>query len=350
LQHVLGLTVKSNCSLSCDPNTGLLAYPAGCVIVLYNPRNGKQTPIHNPGNKNITCLRFSCDGTHIATGESGHQPCVRVFSVADRSQLIAFDSHKYGISCVTFSPNMKYVVSVGFQHDQVINVWDWKNNSLAASNKVSTKIKSVAFSHNNNYFVTVGNRHVKFWYMEPTPDKCTLPIKGRSAILESYRNQLYCDVTCGLGSDDDLTFAITRSGVLCQFNARRTVEKSIQLKVRHCDTLTTIPDMVVCGGSSGSILVFSSSSLLPLHILPPPGTIRLNFCSTFVWLVLTSRICVSTTPEILANTIDIRSMWMHTIFADHSLLVYDIMDFSSPQTHALSTFHSSSVWDIKVKY
>jgi len=34
--------------------------------------------------------------------------------------------HKYGVSCVAFSPDGKYVVSVGNQHDMLVNVWLWK--------------------------------------------------------------------------------------------------------------------------------------------------------------------------------------------------------------------------------
>jgi WD domain, G-beta repeat. len=65
-----------------------------------------------------------------------------------------------------FSPNQKFVVSVGCQHDMIVNVWDWKNNVKIASNKVSNKVKSVTFSESGNYFVTVGNRHVKYWYLQ----------------------------------------------------------------------------------------------------------------------------------------------------------------------------------------
>lgn len=65
-----------------------------------------------------------------------------------------------------FSPSNKYVVSVGSQHDMIVNVWDWRNNVKVASNKVSSKVKAVCFAENGNYFVTVGNRHVKFWYLE----------------------------------------------------------------------------------------------------------------------------------------------------------------------------------------
>lgn len=57
-------------------------------------------------------------------------------------------------------------MSIGSQHDMIVNVWDWKNNIKIASNKVSTKVKAVAFAENGSYFVTVGNRHVKFWYLE----------------------------------------------------------------------------------------------------------------------------------------------------------------------------------------
>ncbi|GIX88603.1 hypothetical protein CEXT_152061 [Caerostris extrusa] len=119
---------------------------------------------------------------------------------------------------------MKYVVSIGSQHDMVVNVWDWRNKQKVASNKVSystiyllelelwvgpssdgpvvqifkvnwktvakqrlewekvlvpfshsrkalspswavesieEKVKALSFAAGGNYFVTVGNNHVK---------------------------------------------------------------------------------------------------------------------------------------------------------------------------------------------
>lgn len=50
----------------------------------------------------------------------------------------------------------------------IVNVWDWKSSIKVASNKVSTKVKAVSFSENGRYFVTVGMRNVKFWYLEHT--------------------------------------------------------------------------------------------------------------------------------------------------------------------------------------
>ena len=71
-----------------------------CTIVLYNARKNRQFFITNPSRKTFTTLDFSEDGNHMVTGECGHQPHVRVWDVHDRSQIVEFPGHKYGINCV----------------------------------------------------------------------------------------------------------------------------------------------------------------------------------------------------------------------------------------------------------
>lgn len=41
-----------------------------------------------------------------------------------------------------------------------------QKNLLVAANKVSSKVSAVSFSDDSSYFVTAGNRHVKFWYLD----------------------------------------------------------------------------------------------------------------------------------------------------------------------------------------
>lgn len=117
---------------------------------------------------------------------------MRLWDVAERRQVAELQKHKYGVSCVAFSPNSKYIVSVGNQHDMMVNVWAWKvrvtrpqsarldkanvdnerdvvvlqKDVVVAANKVSSKVTGVSFSEDSSYFVTVGNRHVKFWYLD----------------------------------------------------------------------------------------------------------------------------------------------------------------------------------------
>lgn len=54
---------------------------------------------------------------------------------------------------------------------------------------------------------------------------------GRSAILGEQRNNYFCDVACGRGKCGDSTYAITRSGLLCEFNNRRLLDKWVALRV-----------------------------------------------------------------------------------------------------------------------
>lgn len=67
-------------------------------------------------------------------------PCVRVWDVAERTQVAEVQCHKYGVACVAFSTNGCYVVSVGFQHDRTVSVWEWKVSLVVTSYELSTLI------------------------------------------------------------------------------------------------------------------------------------------------------------------------------------------------------------------
>ena len=58
-----------------------------------------------------------------------------------------------------------------------------------------------------------------------------MPLMGRSAILGEQRNNYFCDVGCGRGEMGDSTYAITKSGLLCEFNNRRLLDKWVELRV-----------------------------------------------------------------------------------------------------------------------
>lgn len=54
---------------------------------------------------------------------------------------------------------------------------------------------------------------------------------GRSAILGEQRNNDFVDVACGRGEMADSTYAITKTGLLCEFNNRRLLDKWVELRV-----------------------------------------------------------------------------------------------------------------------
>ena len=97
-----------------------MAYPAGCVIVLLDPSHG-QRHIINTERKAVTCLSWSSDGDgQLVSGESGHKPAVKVWSVESLSCLVSLTGHKFGVRSVSFSPDNKFVISVRIEYMLVL--------------------------------------------------------------------------------------------------------------------------------------------------------------------------------------------------------------------------------------
>uniref|UniRef100_A0A3P9HU76 Translation initiation factor beta propellor-like domain-containing protein n=1 Tax=Oryzias latipes TaxID=8090 RepID=A0A3P9HU76_ORYLA len=272
LEKVLGITTVSSSGLTSDPNTGLIAYPAGSVVVLLHPLRNQQNHILNGSKKPFTAVAFSHDGKHLATGESGHRPCVRVWEVRG-SQVAEVQSYKHGVSCVAFSSNSGYIVSVGYQHDMTVSVWDWRKGSIVASNKVSSEVLSVSFSQDSSYFITAGNRHVKFWYLDASREQQvygTVPLIGRSGLLNDHKTSVFCGVACGRGLVASNTYCVTSSGLLCLFNRVRYLEAWVDLKTSSASCLAVSEDFIFCGCADGVIRVFSPDRLQYLTTLQRP--------------------------------------------------------------------------------
>ncbi|TSK58026.1 Mitogen-activated protein kinase-binding protein 1 [Bagarius yarrelli] len=345
LEKVLGITTWGNSGLACDSNSGTVAYPAGCVIVLLNPTKNSQQHIINTSRKTITALAFSSDGKYLVTGEHGHLPAVRVWDVADGSQVAELQQHKYGVGCVAFSPNSKYIVSIGYQHDMSVNVWAWKKNMLVAANKVSSKVTAVSFSEDSSYFVTAGNRHVKYWYLEPcNSNKLTAPVPllGRSGLLGDLQNNNFCDVVCGHGEKSKSTFCITSSGLLCEFNEKRMLDKWVDLQTGTARALCVTEDLIFCACAEGTVRVFTPSDLHFICTLPRPHHPSSRASHLF------SNNPDVRYPDSVAVTYDPVNLWLSCVYSDHSLYVWDVQDLQRVGKVYSGLYHSACVWDLQI--
>uniref|UniRef100_A0A8C2DWE0 Mitogen-activated protein kinase binding protein 1 n=1 Tax=Cyprinus carpio TaxID=7962 RepID=A0A8C2DWE0_CYPCA len=357
LEKVLGITSAGNRALACDPHSGLVAYPAGCVVVLLNPKKNKQHHILNSSRKTITTLSFSPDGRYVVTGESGHMPAVRVWDVAERTQVAELHNHKYGVACVAFSPNSKYIVSVGYQHDMIVNVWAWKKNVVVAANKVSSKVTAVSFSDDSSYFVTAGNRHVKFWYLDHTKSSkvnATVPLLGRSGLLGELRNNFFSDVACGKGLKANSTFCITSSGLLCEFNDKRMLDKWVELRVsdEHTTSMATSlsvsEDLIFCGCADGTVRAFSPTDLHFICTLPHPHSLGTDIATVIEASHLFAFKENVRCPDTVAVSYDPTNRWLSCVYSDHSLYVWDVRDLRKVGKVYSALYHSSCVWSMEV--
>ncbi|XP_060773754.1 mitogen-activated protein kinase-binding protein 1-like [Neoarius graeffei] len=352
LERVLGITTSGSSGLTCDPCSGTVAYPAGCVVVLLNPTKNGQQHIINTCRKTITALAFSSDGKYLVTGEYGHLPAVRVWDVADGSQVAELHEHKYGVACVAFSPNSKYIVSIGYQHDMSVNVWAWKKNMLVAANKVSSKVTAVSFSEDSSYFVTAGNRHVRYWYLEPCNSNKQLPapvpLLGRSGLLGELQNNNFCDVACGRGGKSESIFCITSSGLLCEFNEKRMLDKWVDLRTSTASALFVTEELIFCACAEGTVRVFSPFDLHFICTLPRPHHLGTNLSVVTQASHLFSNKPDAHYPDSVAVTYDPANLWLSCVYNDHSLYVWDVRDLQRVGKVYSGLYHSAGVWDVQI--
>nr|XP_020023768.1 WD repeat-containing protein 62 isoform X2 [Castor canadensis] len=351
LEKVLGITAQNSSGLTCDPGTGHVAYLAGCVVVILNPKENKQQHIFNTARKSLSALAFSPDGKYIVTGENGHRPAVRIWDVEEKSQVSEMLGHKYGVACVAFSPNMKHIVSMGYQHDMVLNVWDWKKDIVVASNKVSCRVIALSFSEDSSYFVTVGNRHVRFWFLEVSTEAKvtgTVPLVGRSGILGELHNNIFCGVACGRGRMAGNTFCVSYSGLLCQFNEKRVLEKWINLKVSLSSCLCVSEELIFCGCTDGIVRIFQAHNLHYLANLPKPHYLGVDVAQGLEPSFLFHRKAEAVYPDTVALTFDPVHQWLSCVYKDHSIYVWDVKDINKVSKMWSELFHSSYVWNVEV--
>nr|XP_054540074.1 mitogen-activated protein kinase-binding protein 1-like isoform X1 [Pan troglodytes]XP_054540893.1 mitogen-activated protein kinase-binding protein 1-like isoform X1 [Pan troglodytes] len=284
-------------------------------------------------------------------------PAVRVWDVAEHSQVAELQEHKYGVACVAFSPSAKYIVSVGYQHDMIVNVWAWKKNIVVASNKVSSRVTAVSFSEDCSYFVTAGNRHIKFWYLDDSKTSkvnATVPLLGRSGLLGELRNNLFTDVACGRGKKADSTFCITSSGLLCEFSDRRLLDKWVELRnidsftttVAHC--ISVSQDYIFCGCADGTVRLFNPSNLHFLSTLPRPHALGTDIASVTEASRLFSGVANARYPDTIALTFDPTNQWLSCVYNDHSIYVWDVRDPKKVGKVYSALYHSSCVWSVEV--
>ena len=166
----MGISARSNNQLALNPITGEIAYPVGSFLCIYNSKLNKQVKfLENDKNRHFWCVAYSQDGKYIAAGEgTTKQPEITIWQINEESYEVfgVLKGHKLCIETLVFSPNQKYLISIGDEHDKGLLVWDIERKIMITCNKLSKNVNCVSFAENGSYFVTGGALHLKFWYFD----------------------------------------------------------------------------------------------------------------------------------------------------------------------------------------
>lgn len=186
--------------------------------------------------KAATCLSLSRNGKYLAVGETGYNPRVLIFNLQDASSdtpLVSISEHAFGVRSVAWSPDSRYLASLGSANDGFLYVWKIDPRTGAArlfqQNRCTSYVRDMVWLGNS--LITLGVRHVKMWKIEegaatsPTKSKFlsesvsltpasqkTLP--GRNVLLG---NLLEATFTCA-GVDGKKLLICTEAGDVCIFD------------------------------------------------------------------------------------------------------------------------------------
>ncbi|KAB2573163.1 Mitogen-activated protein kinase-binding protein 1 [Lasiodiplodia theobromae] len=233
--------------------------------------------------KAATCVAFSSDGKYIAVGETGYKPRILVFSTAPdappETPIATISEHKFGVRCVSFSPDCRYLASLGAANDGFLYIWSLNPRTgaatLHASNRCTNHINKMAWLGNS--LVLVGTRHAKVWRIDEAEqhvqsktkhreENITLP--GRNCILGSLVEQNFSSI---VAVSDTKALVSTEKGDICLLDDSDRAQRLFKVASADFGISALAADsngILHIAGTNGEMTTMEISKLV--DAAPPP--------------------------------------------------------------------------------
>lgn len=148
----------------------------------------------------------------LTLAQTGYKPRVLIFSnspdAPSDTPLTALAEHSFGVNCVAFSPDSRYLASIGTSQDGFLYVWSINPRTGAAtlhsSNKCVSNINRMTWM--GNKLITVGTRHVKVWSLEDRNPVQRVSKPRQSDMFSGSTHKPLSGRNCLLGDLQDATF------------------------------------------------------------------------------------------------------------------------------------------------
>jgi len=212
---------------------GYLIYPLGSTIVVKDINNNTQAFMQGHSDE-ITCLAISPDGLKVASGQTsklGYADVIiwdlnEVISNANTSDdagelLSRLQLHKGMVRDVAFSPDNKYLATLGGQDDNSLVVWNVEKGeavcgSPAAQDSAHVVEWLTCMDDESKYdLATCGNLHLKKWTLTPKSRK----LSGVNAKMGNLQ-RVFKSMTIGPAGES--IYVGTETGDVVEFNFDRS--------------------------------------------------------------------------------------------------------------------------------
>lgn len=196
LESVIGFNGAVPGGLKVHPNRQNLIYPLGCTVVIEDiTAPHKQSFLWGHSN-NVSCVAVSKSGKYVASGQYTHmgfKADAIIWDFETRSLLQKLQLHMNKVEALAFSPNDKYLVTLGGQDDGCVVVWNLENGDAICGHDAQVESAGntycVAYSNvDDNLFVTGGDNTLRIW----TLDRANRKIKATDVIMGQISRVVNC--------------------------------------------------------------------------------------------------------------------------------------------------------------
>ncbi|CAL1536659.1 unnamed protein product [Lymnaea stagnalis] len=180
LKSVIGFNSNGRNNMVWHPDTGFFAYTSGCVIVIEDLNSGEQSYLFGH-TEEISCLALQHDSLCLVSASPAFRDSLCQICVWDTQTKVCTKTllhHKFGIQCLAFSRDDRFLVSVGDYRENSVVVWSIENLELVTKSMAASAIHSVKWDpFTVNEFVTVGeDGTVLFWLLDETASDVCLNV------------------------------------------------------------------------------------------------------------------------------------------------------------------------------
>ncbi|NXX44697.1 CFA52 protein, partial [Tricholaema leucomelas] len=321
---LLSLSGHIPCGLICHPDKEHVLYPLGCTVVIQELDSKKQTFLHGHTN-NVSCVVVSRNGAYVASGQVtflGFKADIILWDFQRKELLARLSLHKGKVQGLAFSPNSRYLVSLGGLDDGSVVVWSIEKceaicGSPASARRAGNATVLLCSSSRDEIFVTAGNGTIRAWELDVANRKI-YP-------TECQTGQLKRVITCIKMADDDNYFYVgTSSGDVLRVTTRNKLmtnygpqKEKFSLGVTALLLLKT-GDLVV-GTGGGIVALCKGSNYKVMKKIQVEGAV-------------TSLTCRGEGPQLFAGTdacqiysIDCAAFKEELLAACHNEAVHDVV-------------------------
>ncbi|WIA09056.1 hypothetical protein OEZ85_008470 [Tetradesmus obliquus] len=364
IDRVIGLSPPSSGTVAHSPShADILAYPAGSFAVVYNSSSRQQLRLlrSTTSNAQLGCIAWSASGEHVATGEAGSNSAILVWDWNSSKCLAELKAHKHSVACVRFSQtDGKLLLSAGGANDGMLCIWDWKAGSVLWRQNVAAELTSAVFTEDSSCVLALGKGIFKAWSVSSTSQagagrgkaaaagsSSSLSLTPRPVTLRELQGSRFADVAVAPsppqqppGSNG--VYALVATGVLVLMRPTgRVIDKSVNLQVRAAYALAAGATQVAAACAQGVVRLFSCKSLafratLPRFVARGQGPAAGAGAAAEEGFP-DARAC-SFRPETEQQLV--------VVYADMSMIVWDIQDLKKITCLQTLAAHSSCIWDI----